>query len=207
MIDATALSEKPVLTGARVRLVPLSVRHAAAFHAACLDPETRRLTGTHHDFTREEIRAWCAGSADRADRLDLAVEDRETGVFLGELALNQIDPPNAQGSFRIALVPDATGRGIGSEATRLLLDHAFDRVRLHRVQLEVFDYNPRARRAYEKCGFEVEGRMREALFWDGAWHDVFVMAALRSRRPGGAGRGNGAETPAGPRPSLSDSPR
>ncbi|WP_030991393.1 GNAT family N-acetyltransferase [Streptomyces sp. NRRL S-1813] len=187
MIDATALCEKPVLTGDRVRLVPLSVRHAAAFHAACLDPETRRLTGTHHDFTREEIQAWCAGSADRTDRLDLAVEDRETGAFLGELALNQIDPPNANGSFRIALVPGATGRGIGSEATRLLLDHAFDRVRLHRVQLEVFDYNPRARRAYEKCGFEVEGRMREALFWDGAWHDVFVMAALRSRRPGGAG--------------------
>ena len=56
MIDATALSEKPVLTGARIRLAPLSIRHAAAFHAACLDPETRRLTGTHHDFTREEIR-------------------------------------------------------------------------------------------------------------------------------------------------------
>ncbi|MGW7018373.1 GNAT family N-acetyltransferase [Streptomyces decoyicus] len=187
MIDATALSEKPVLTGDRVLLVPLSVRHAAAFHAACLDPETRRLTGSHHDFTREEIQAWCAGSADRADRLDLAVEDRETGAFLGELALSQIDPPNANGSFRIALVPGATGRGIGSEATRLLLDHAFDRVRLHRVQLEVFDFNARARRAYEKCGFEVEGRMREALFWDGAWHDVFVMAALRSRRPGGTG--------------------
>ena len=42
MIDATALSEKPALTGDRVRLVPLSVRHAAAFHAACL---TRRPVG------------------------------------------------------------------------------------------------------------------------------------------------------------------
>ncbi|MFG2826282.1 GNAT family N-acetyltransferase [Streptomyces sp. NPDC048434] len=187
MIDATALSEKPVLTGARIRLAPLSSRHAAAFHTAAVDPETRRLTGTHHDFTLEEMQAWCAGSADRADRLDLAIEDRETGGFLGELALSGIDPPNAHGSFRIALTPDATGRGIGSEAIRLLLDYAFDRVGLHRVQLEVFDYNPRARRTYEKCGFEVEGRMREALFWDGAWHDVFVMAALRPRRSGGTG--------------------
>ncbi|MEW2434065.1 GNAT family protein [Streptomyces caniferus] len=187
MIDATALSEKPVLTGDRIRLTPLSARHAAAFHASAVDPETRRLTGTHHDFTLEELQAWCAGSLDRADRLDLAVEDRESGEFLGELALSGIDAPNAQGSFRIALVPDATGRGIGSEATRLLLDYAFDRVGLHRVQLEVYDYNPRARRAYEKCGFEVEGRMREALFWDGAWHDVFVMAARRPRRTGGAG--------------------
>ncbi|MGW2391145.1 GNAT family N-acetyltransferase [Streptomyces lydicamycinicus] len=193
MIDATALAEKPVLTGPRVRLAPLSIRHAAAFHTACQDPETRRLTGTHHDFTLAELQTWCAGSADRADRLDLAIEDRETGGFLGELALSQIDPPNAHGSFRIALVPDATDRGIGSEATRLLLDYAFDRVGLHRVQLEVYDYNPRARRAYEKCGFEVEGRLREALYWDGAWHDVLVMAALRSRRAGGGDAGTGTD--------------
>ncbi|MFE1172603.1 GNAT family N-acetyltransferase [Streptomyces sp. NPDC058773] len=187
MIDATALAEKPVLTGARVRLVTLSARHAAAFHAACQDPETRRLTGTHHDFTRAELGTWCAGSADRPDRLDLAIEDRATGDFLGELALSRIDPPNAHGVFRIALVPEATDRGIGSEATRLLLDYAFDRVGLHRVQLEVYDFNPRARRAYEKCGFEVEGRMREALHWDGAWYDVLVMAALRRGRAGGEG--------------------
>ncbi|MEV6566662.1 GNAT family N-acetyltransferase [Streptomyces kronopolitis] len=181
MIDATALREKPVLTGDRIRLVPLSARHADAFLASCLHPETRRLTGTHHDFTRAEIEEWCAGCPDRADRLDLAVEDRESGAFLGELALSRIDRDNAHGEFRIALVPHATGRGIGSEAVRLLLAYAFDRVRLHRVQLEVYDYNPRARRAYEKCGFEVEGRLREALHWDGAWHDVLVMAALRTR--------------------------
>lgn len=187
MIDATALSEKPVLTGARIRLAPLSPRHAAAFHATFLDEETRRLTGTHHDWTLAELQDWCAGAAERADRLDLAIEDRETGAFLGDLALSQVDQDNANGSFRIALTTEATGRGIGSEATRLLLDYAFGRVGLHRVQLEVFAFNPRARRAYEKCGFEVEGRMREALFWDGEWHDVLVMAALSPRRGDGAG--------------------
>lgn len=182
MIDTTALSEKPVLTGARVRLAPLSIRHAAAFHTTFQDPGIRRLTGTHHDWTLAELQEWCAGAAERADRLDLAIEDRETGAYLGDLALSQIDQHNAHGSFRIALSEAATGRGIGTEAIRLLLDYAFERVRLHRVQLEVFDFNGRARRAYEKCGFEVEGRMREALHWDGEWHDVLVMAALRPQR-------------------------
>ncbi|MFE1775078.1 GNAT family N-acetyltransferase [Streptomyces sp. NPDC059008] len=181
MINARALSEKPVLTGDRIRLAPLGLRHAAAFHAGFLDAETRRLTGTHRDWTLAELEAWCAGAAERAERLDLAIEDRETGAFLGELALSQIDRDNANGSFRIALAAEATGRGLGSEATRLLLDYAFERVGLHRVQLEVFAFNARARRAYEKCGFEVEGRMREALHWDGAWHDVLVMAALAPR--------------------------
>ncbi|MFE6689273.1 GNAT family N-acetyltransferase [Streptomyces sp. NPDC057743] len=179
MIDVRALTEKPVLEGDRIRLVPLADRHASAFHAAFQDPETRRLTGTHHDWTLAEIRAWIAECGTRTDRLDLAVEDRETGGYLGDLALSRIDRDNAHGSFRIALVPGATGRGLGPEAIRLLLGHAFDRVGLHRVELEVFAFNERARRGYEKCGFAVEGRLREALRWDGAWHDVLLMAALR----------------------------
>ncbi|MGG2459537.1 GNAT family N-acetyltransferase [Streptomyces sp. RGM 3693] len=183
MIDATALREKPVLEGGRIRLVPLSDRHADAFHATFQDPETRRLTGAHHDWTRAEIGAWIAECAGRSDRLDLAIEDRDTGGYLGDLALNRIDRDNDHGTFRIALAPAATGRGLGPEAIRLLLGYAFDRVGLHRVQLEVFAYNERARRAYEACGFAVEGRLREALYWDGARHDVLLMAALRPARP------------------------
>ncbi|AOP49131.1 GNAT family N-acetyltransferase [Streptomyces lydicus] len=182
MIDATALAEKPVLHGTRIQLVPLSPRHAAAFHATFQDPDVRRLTGTHHDWTLAELQDWCNQAAGRTDRLDLAIEDRETGEYLGELALSQIDKDNASGSFRISLAAHATGHGLGSEAIRLLLDHAFDRVGLHRVQLEVFPFNPRAQRAYEKCGFEVDGRLREALFWEGEWHDVLVMSALALRR-------------------------
>ncbi|GAA3178821.1 MULTISPECIES: GNAT family N-acetyltransferase [Streptomyces] len=192
MIDASALDEKPVLTGARIRLVPLAARHAADYHAATLDPEIRRLTGSHRDFTRAEIERWCGGAAARAGRLDLAVEDRESGRFLGDVALMDVDPDNGHATLRILLVAGATDRGLGSEAVRLLLGHAFDRVRLHRVQLEVFAYNHRARRAYERCGFTVEGRMRQALRWDGAWHDVLVMAVLRTEWADGAAREAGA---------------
>jgi len=48
----------------------------------------------------------------------------------------------------------------------------------HRVSLEVFDFNARAIRAYEKVGFRQEGRMRDALWWDGAPHDTLLMAVL-----------------------------
>jgi len=50
---------------------------------------------------------------------------------------------------------------------------------LHRVQLEVYDFNPRAMRCYEKCGFQVEGRQREALFRNGSYHDILIMGILR----------------------------
>ena len=76
------------------------------------------------------------------------------------------------------LPPRAFGRGLGTEATRLVLAHAFDTVGINRIELEVYDFNPRARRVYEKAGFVHEGTKRQALYWDGAWVDAHLMAML-----------------------------
>jgi RimJ/RimL family protein N-acetyltransferase len=70
------------------------------------------------------------------------------------------------------------GKGLGSEAVALALGYAFDVLKLHRVSLRVVDYNLRAIRAYQKCGFVVEGREREAAFVDGIWRDDVMMAVL-----------------------------
>ena len=48
------------------------------------------------------------------------------------------------------------------------------------MSLGVYDFNPRARRVYEKCGFRLEGRLRHALLWEGQWHDELLMAILSS---------------------------
>jgi len=42
----------------------------------------------------------------------------------------------------------------------------------------VIEYNLRAIRAYQKCGFVIEGREREAAFVDGAWYDDVIMGIL-----------------------------
>jgi RimJ/RimL family protein N-acetyltransferase len=51
-------------------------------------------------------------------------------------------------------------------------------VGIHRIELEVYDFNPRARHVYEKIGFIHEGTKRDALLWDGAWVDCHCMALL-----------------------------
>lgn len=179
MIDPAALARKPTIDGDTIRLVPLAERHAEAFFSSLGDPESRSLTGTHRDFTYEQIVRWCASRAEQDDRVDLAIEDRDTGEFLGELALLDADLPNESIGFRIALVPGSVDRGVGTQAVRLTLAHAFDTLGFHRVQLEVYSHNPRALRVYLKCGFVEEGRLRDALLWDGVRHDSIVMGILR----------------------------
>jgi RimJ/RimL family protein N-acetyltransferase len=50
------------------------------------------------------------------------------------------------------------------------------------VSLGSYDFNPRARRVYEKCGVVHEGRLRDALLWDGRWHDELRMSVLSTDR-------------------------
>lgn len=68
--------------------------------------------------------------------------------------------------------------GYGTEAIRLILRYGFESVGLHRVDLVVLEYNLRAIRSYEKCGFVREGVLRETIQVDGVWRNDLVMAIL-----------------------------
>jgi RimJ/RimL family protein N-acetyltransferase len=71
------------------------------------------------------------------------------------------------------------GKGYGTDAMRLALRYAFMELNLHRVTLDVFEYNPRAIRSYEKAGFRPEGRQRQALIRNGKRWDLLEMGILR----------------------------
>lgn len=170
-----------VLSTPRLRLEPLGPEHFEGTWAGLQNPESRRLTGTHATFTRPQIEQWLDGLAERDGRADWAVIQVEDGAHIGEVVLNDYDGDNRSIGFRIALNADNQfGRGYGTEATSAVVGYAFDVIGVHRIGLEVYAFNPRARRVYEKCGFRVEGRQREALYWDGEWVDLILMGMLAS---------------------------
>jgi RimJ/RimL family protein N-acetyltransferase len=114
--------------------------------------------------------------------------DRTAGDWAGEVVLNDLDSENRSCGFRIALVgPEFFGRGLGTEASRLVLANAFNVVGLHRTELEIYTFNPRARHDYEKVDSVSEGTLRDTLPWDGAWIDADSMPILAKEwsEPGG----------------------
>ncbi len=171
--------DKPTLVGEYVTLRPISAEDAPAMFASLDDPESTRLTGTQDTFTFEQVERHCARVASAEDRLDYAITRTGDPTYLGEVVLNEIDDRNHSAGFRIALArQELFGHGLGSAAMRLLFDHAFDALNLHRIELEVYDFNPRAIHVYEKMGFVREGVRRDVLLWDGKYHDAIVMGLL-----------------------------
>lgn len=186
-------SVKPTLIGPRVLLRPFVAGDFPAICQALRDPEVVRLTGSRPivwDAAAEDrLREWYGSRADQTDRLDLAVEERATGAWVGEVVLNSWDPPNGSCNFRTMFGPQGRDRGLGTEAVRLLVGYAFEQLGLHRVALEVYAFNPRARRAYEKAGFVAEGVLRDALRTPEGWVDATVMAILADEWGAGNQRG------------------
>jgi RimJ/RimL family protein N-acetyltransferase len=172
-------SIKPVLTGDLVTLRPFVDEDVPVFLEAVADPEVARLTASPPGGPGEEqTRQWYGSRNDQDDRLDLAVVDRSGGACVGEVVLNEWDPHNGSCNFRILLVAAGRNRGLGTEAIRLVVGYGFEQLRLHRISLEVYSHNPRARRAYEKAGFVAEGVLRQVLRDGDGWVDSTVMSIL-----------------------------
>lgn len=102
------------------------------------------------------------------------------GQAIGATDLHEVDRDNGSAAMGIVIGEvDLVGQGLGTDALNALVDFAFGELRLERIWLDVYDFNPRAVRSYEKAGFALEGRFRRARFARGKHHDVLRMAILR----------------------------
>ncbi len=172
---------KPILKSGIITLRPITESDADAMFAGLSDEESMRLTGTQQTFTLEQVQAFCARMTNADDRLDYAITLPDDPRYRGEVVLNEIDWTNKSANFRIAISgTENRGKGYGTEAARLILAHAFDTLNLHRISLEVFDFNPRARHVYKKLGFVQEGVSRDALLWKSEYHSAIQMSLLKS---------------------------
>lgn len=176
---------KPTLVGEKAILRPFCEADYPAMATALADPEVRKLTGSVHDESDlsapddiEKLLDWYRTRNVQPDRLDLAVVDKASATCVGEVVLNEYDAGNRSCNFRTLIGPGGRDRGLGTEALRLIAGYGFEQLGLHRISLEVYAFNPRARRVYEKAGFVAEGVLRDALRYGDTWVDATVMSVL-----------------------------
>ncbi len=143
------------------------------------DPEVRQYLLMYMPMSLAEEEKWFERQLEDQNNRVFAIETTD-GVHIGNCGLHDFDWKNSKAELGIVIgEKEYWSKGYGSDAVRTLVGFAFGEMNLHRVQLEVYDFNPRALHCYEKCGFQVEGRQREALFRNGSYHDILIMGILR----------------------------
>lgn len=166
------------LAGPRVHLRAPLETDAAARMALGYDPLILRAYGTEVadtvQFTKGRAQAWLA-----EQRAAGAWMITVAGALIGTVRLHS--PVEADRRAQIAiglLASDRLGQGLGTEALRLVIDHAFDGLGLHRLSLRVLADNTRAIRCYTRLGFVEEGRERQSARVPGGWQDDLIMGLL-----------------------------
>jgi len=171
-----------MFTGELVILGPVQRDYLPRYVEWLNDWELRRFLAPilPHPYTLEDEEGWFNRQREEQNARRFAILTCAEGRLLGDCGLHQLDWTNRHAIFGIFIGDkDYWGKGYGTDATRALLRYAFEEANLHRIELEVFAFNSRAIRMYEKVGFRVEGTRKRALFRESTWHDEHIMAILR----------------------------
>ena len=169
------------MRGELIRLRPVRQGDSDLLYSWINDRDLVHFNAPFKPVPEPEHLAWLDSIlARRADLVFFVIEETTSDLPIGTCQLFNINWIHRHAELQIRIGNRAFhGAGYGTEAIRLLVDHGFNDLNLHRIFLHVFASNVRAINAYKKAGFVTEGCLRDGAYIDGAFVDVIVMGALK----------------------------
>ena len=172
-----------MLKGDRIKLGPVKREYIESYLKWLNDPEITQYLTIFRPLTRMMEEDWIENLKNQNDTIIFGIlipDENDTEKLIGNCGLHAIDWKNRVGEVGIMIgEKEYQSKGYGTEAVELLLDYGFKTVNLNRIQLRVYEFNSRAINSYNKIGFVEEGRMRQAMFANGEYHDMIFMSILQ----------------------------
>jgi RimJ/RimL family protein N-acetyltransferase len=173
-----------IIYGKRVRLRAVEREDVNKFHEWVNDPEVTRGLAMYLPMSLTDEENWFNSLAKRDQKeKPLAIEIRKgkSWKLIGNCGVFDVDSVNSSAELGIMIGEKLEwNKGYGAEVMSLLVKHCIETLNLNRVSLKVYTENIRAVRSYEKAGFVLEGRLREAVYKFGKYDDILIMSVLRS---------------------------
>jgi len=165
--------------GRLVRLRAREPEDEPLLHRWFNDPEVTEYLAIRYPLSHHGEREFIEKTSDVSyQTASFAIETLE-GTMIGGCGLENASPENRRSTLGIAIGDKAHwDGGYGTDAMRVLCRVGFEMLNLHRIELEVYDGNERARHVYEKVGFRLEATRRQAVYKHGRYLDVHLMGLL-----------------------------
>jgi RimJ/RimL family protein N-acetyltransferase len=169
--------------GRLVRLAALRDQDAEPLFKWINDRDLVVLNAPFAPVAWEDHLGWFERIRNASDVEIFGIRLLEDDALIGSCQLNEIDAERGRASLQIRIGErDAWGKGYGTEAVRLLVEHAFEDLELERVELDVFAHNERAIKTYRSVGFRERETSKAGAVIDGEPVDVIEMAIERAGR-------------------------
>jgi RimJ/RimL family protein N-acetyltransferase len=173
-----------MLKGKNVLLRPIKRSDISYFLKWFNDPEVVQYLEMYLPMTEMSEEKFIEELSTTRTRSDvilvIEVIEGDSAKPIGNCGLHQINSKNRNAIFGIVIgEKDYWSRSYGTEAARLLINYGFQQLNLHRISSYAFAFNERSIRLHRKIGFREEGRLRQATFKDGQYHDHVQFGILR----------------------------
>ncbi len=149
------------------------------------DPETERmLGGSSFPVSLLSQQNWIKRQSENSDALRCIVAERsQEELGLGTVILSDIDRKNGTAQVHIKMgVENCRGKGYGTDAINTIVEYAFKEMRLHCIYSEVLEYNEISRKLFEKCGFSVDGILRDRIYKNGEYINVVSFSKVKEEK-------------------------
>lgn len=140
---------------------------------------------SHHRFPnyRQNMEEYYKNVIKSKNNLILAIVDKETDQHIGNISLQDIDSINRSAEFAIIIGnKDFWGKRIGKEAGKLIVNHGFKSLNLHRIYCGTSVENTGMCKLAAALNFKEEGTNRQALFKNGKYIDIIHYGLLKNER-------------------------
>ena len=171
-----------MLHGEKVFLRAIEVADLSLIHTWRNNPDILPYIypGVPNPTSLENLKNWHEELQGDGRNKILLICLQESGEPIGTVAIKDINFRSRKGDLTIIIGNKKNwGQGYGTEALILFLGYCFRVLNLRRVSLEVYEYNERALKTYEKIGFQKEGYVRRSVFKDGKYHGEYVLAIFK----------------------------
>lgn len=129
--------------------------------------------------SKEEHLNWMKNKVDTGRVHQFVICRNEDDMPVGSIYLQNFEEENKKGEWGIFLgEKEAYGKGIGTEAAKLILAYGHETLGLHKVISKVLAYNRASVRMNEKAGYTQEAYLRDELFLDGKYEDLILFGAI-----------------------------
>lgn len=174
--------KNPFLIATHVYLRPIQKEDLSARYRDWFNDAEVCQFNSHHRFPNydEDMQHYYETTISSHNNLILAICDKETDAHIGNVSLQEIDTLNQSAEFAI-IIGDKSywGRGLGKEVIRLIVEHGFTQLNLHRIYCGTAENNIGMQKIALSIGFKEEGRSRKALYKNGEFWDLIHYGLLK----------------------------
>ncbi|MCC7554256.1 MAG: GNAT family N-acetyltransferase [Methanobacteriaceae archaeon] len=134
---------------------------------------------SHITFNEEKQAEYIEDYNNSFDKFFFVIVEKKSNQAIGIGLLYDVDFVHGKATLGLLLDKSYQSKGYGKEATNLLLEYSFNILNLNNVMLYVIDFNEKAIAMYEKCGFKIMGKRREAYPINNNVYDEIYMDILK----------------------------